>query len=221
MAKGSFMDANKVKCRDCGYLSVRDRGTGELMSPDNDYRQSGAVAMTMPHIAPFPICMRRACDFPKELNMKSERHAIYPKDAAVVLDKERDCEKFIPWQQGLSPKEHLEMDIIERREQREIDMIEKREQRDRQWRLADEKSQKDREERDRKWRQEDVKADTRRTKIEIVMGSVAIIAALIAGAISGPMAEWLFKKHERNAPPITMTPNNIPEPKPPADNRQK
>lgn len=147
-----------VRCCDCGYLSLREVYNRELYSPEATYRETGEPPMAS-SISPFPICLMRACDFRTELKVQREGHHSSSVKIVDVIRRDRPCDKFTIWQQGLSPKEHLQMDILERQA-----------------------------ERDRKWRQEDVamakeamKVSVRSYLVAAVIGAIATLAAVALG----------------------------------------
>jgi hypothetical protein len=165
---------DKVKCADCGYLAVRVRRTRLLFDAEQDYRDSGSI----PSIGnegiydPAPICFVRA------INISAEyKPADGTPERQKIVQKERDCQEFTEWQQGLTPKEHLEMNLLEQQQQR----LDKREKEDRNWRLAQA-------EREREWRNEDVQLAKDAMKVSIrsylVAATIGFVGALAAVALA-------------------------------------
>ena len=114
----------KVKCQDCGFLAVRHGGTRALVEAEIRMRDAADLVL----YDPSPVCFVRASDLAAEMEL--------PKGKAQflkVLGTERECQRFVKWQQGFTPREHKEM--IDSQEQRE---------RDRQWQFEQKRS-------DRRW----------------------------------------------------------------------
>lgn len=86
-----------------------------------------------------------------------------------VVQQERDCESFTPWQQGFTPKEHREM----------LDQQVLRE-----W-------QAKREDADRQWRREREAEDKRFRTKELRWMVGAIVVAALLGAVVGALAQRL------------------------------
>jgi hypothetical protein len=85
-----------------------------------------------------PICAINAY----RINLEADNDSL--KETLKVLLSERQCEGFTPWQKGYTPKEHLEMNLLEQQRQRGI----REREDDRRWR-------EQQAERDRVWRQQD------------------------------------------------------------------
>lgn len=95
-----------VKCADCGFLASRLRQTRDLVETEIRLRESWNqfIAMGSSNLyALRPVCFVRAADFEVEMGGPP----IPP--APDAINRERDCDKFTPWMQGFSPKEHKEM----------------------------------------------------------------------------------------------------------------
>jgi ferric-dicitrate binding protein FerR (iron transport regulator) len=104
-----------VKCADCGYLGVRHPETLELVGPSHQQRETGALTGTLRgqmFLDEQPICAVGAFDLWRET-------AAQPDGALRVMQKPRDCLKSTEWIPGLSPKEHIDMNMLERSERRD------------------------------------------------------------------------------------------------------
>jgi len=135
----------KVRCADCGYLGVRRCNDRALVSPDTEQRRTGeapappdletqSLMIDIPILETKPLCAMGAIlldeEFddelgrspPDALRQVSERNV-----AVLVTQKERQCGQFVKWMPALSPKEHLDMNVLER--QREWQAKESRRQR--------------------------------------------------------------------------------------------
>lgn len=183
-----------VQCRDCGYLSRRDQSNGKLAEVEESERKTGQTRVYGGHqggrieYAHECSCFVRSYDLEKEFAkecepMVGDNDRLKQKWGAflTVIDRCRDCEKFTLWQRGFSPKEHFEMDRIEK---------------EKQWR-------EDRLQDDRKWRQEESgKADERYKKdsadaerrhgTEIAVLGEKMISAMWKSAISAAIIGSLF-----------------------------
>ncbi|MCD4726969.1 MAG: hypothetical protein K8R46_04875 [Pirellulales bacterium] len=120
------------QCAKCGFLVVRNKATGELVSPTDEYRDFARIMGTSHNpdalsFNPTPICSvgaRVLWSFPQDATLG---------DAVGILTQGHDCQKFVDWIPALSPKEHI--DILNTQ--------------------ADHLWQERQSERDRKWRKED------------------------------------------------------------------
>jgi hypothetical protein len=186
-----------VKCADCGFLTVRDKATGQLIEVIDDYRVSGS----MPHmwaydsVYNYPICFVMAHGLMPEVENAAQQQ--FRDDAPSwsdyvlrVITSDRKCPiesglfGFTKYQQGFTPKEHREM-------------------LDAQWKL-DYEARRDAD--DKKWREDqELKAEQRhkdqmksmrsihRSEMWIVGGAVTfaiLIITLISAAIE---AGWFTK----------------------------
>lgn len=130
-----------VKCSQCGLLGARSSLTRQIIEAESVFREEGSIPNApqpgggggMPSIDNLPVCLARKRNFRELAHGKAGPNSLRP-----LLSETHDCDSFIEWQQGFSPKEHAELKQLD--EQRE-------------WQR---KCEKDQAERDRKWRQEDV-----------------------------------------------------------------
>jgi hypothetical protein len=106
------------QCRGCGFLSIRNKRDWSLGEAPEEYRKTGeltsAAAETYGNL---PICFVRAWPLTTEYESRPSSAPTGGPSIATVLHKTRACDEFREWQQGLSPKEHFEMTMLE--EQRE------------------------------------------------------------------------------------------------------
>ena len=97
----------KVRCRDCGLLSMRGRMSGNMLIVDENTRNTGTHRefTTTPWIA--NIC----CAFGERQFDPYEQATA---DSVVSqLQSEIDCEEFIIFRPGLSAEAHLKMNTLE------------------------------------------------------------------------------------------------------------
>ena len=118
-----------VKCANCGYLSVRLRNNLSLVSPDEEQRRKGkppaspapetaSQIMDIPVLEVKPICaigaIRIDAEFDGELGKipPTELKQSEENVAALVMGKDRECTQFVEWLPVLSPKEHLDKNVM-------------------------------------------------------------------------------------------------------------
>src|SRR5262245_7936885 len=88
-----------VKCKDCGYLGVRDLETWEIAESDPDYRTTGIMPdHAKPRFGehPLPICFRFAYPLREEYEAVRDGGTGQNRTGAIaaVLTKDRPCEKY-------------------------------------------------------------------------------------------------------------------------------
>jgi hypothetical protein len=146
-----------VKCADCGFLAVRHMDTRALLDAEELLRVNGEIPSRntgMMIYDEWPVCFIRRANFRKEMNDNSGS----PHRKKVLNDK-RECDDgFTPWQQGLTPKEHLEMQL------------------DHKWRM-------EQAEREREWRKEDIALAEKAMKVNIRSYLLAAVIGF-AGALA-------------------------------------
>lgn len=143
-----------AKCVDCGYLTVRHYFERNLVEAESKIRKGEQwPAQQGTNLCLYertPLCFVMAN---KIGNKSNDYSAMEFRDA---ICEERNCDYFIHWQQGFTPKEHREM--IDRKE-----ML---------------KWQADREDADRKWREKQNK------NLVIIAGGFTILGAVIGALIA-------------------------------------
>lgn len=149
-----------AKCSDCGFLAIRDRQTRELLEVEQVTRDTGKrekISISS-LLFDYPICLTRAYDLNLEMGERPNAEKIL-----AVIQKERLCNEFTEWHQGLTPKGHWEMV-------------------DREARL---KWQAEREDADRKWREQQEKWHSREEWKRYIFLAVITLVAVILGIILG------------------------------------
>lgn len=103
----------KHKCAECGYLAVRYLDTQQLLCPTQYHRENGEPPDEKnSRLSKVMFCSRMAFDLPKEA-------ADGKKSRVEVIRDSRECGRFTQWQPLLiTPKEHLDMDFLERMDAR-------------------------------------------------------------------------------------------------------
>lgn len=101
------------KCAECGYLAIRTGG--EFAEVSEDVRDS------------FPYATAKPCCFVRQQQMVEEVRLVETNEHGKfdmwrftnIINRDRVCDAFREWDQGFSPKEHVEMGMMERQEKRE------------------------------------------------------------------------------------------------------
>jgi hypothetical protein len=171
------------RCADCGFLAKRHLQTDAMEAADNRLRTTGVPNYT-DRFEKIPLCFVQAADLESESGKGDERSVL------AVITKDRDCSAHLPWQPGLTPKEHEAK--MERRWQLEFERKTLTE--DRAWR---EQVRKD----DLEWKaqQDDMVrkqfAETMRQNFRtfwiigivgiVVMAAVQVLCALIQAGLGG------------------------------------
>lgn len=160
-----------VKCAECGYLTVRNVNTYSLDEAGGEFRETGAAYSLHER---RPVCFQR-CDLRREIKQafgtgKNEMGCVLQ-----VISKERDCNKFMDWQQGFTPKEHRE--LSDRKWM--LEFQDKREKEDKEWREKQRRMDLD-------WREDQEKRTEGRHRWDLILtggiATVAICAATIIAA---------------------------------------
>jgi len=166
---------DNVKCADCGYLAVRHFKTRDLLDAEEMLRRTGEMPVepgTQHYIYdPWPVCFARVIDFRSALDDNSGT----PHRKRVIND-DRECARFTPWIQGLTPKEHVEL-------QQELDR--------QLW-------QTQRELQDQTWReQQEDKADQRHreslkaaSRTSLLSAGIGFLGGLTAAVLAYLLANW-------------------------------
>jgi hypothetical protein len=161
--------AAKVKCQECGFLAWRSKKTRELVEVEPEYRTFPDMNTNgrYQYFDSIPACFVAALDIGKEFPPSTP---ISVKATTEVISKPRECGEYTRVRHGLSPKEHLQMWMLE--EQRKRD-----DARDEAMR----KREDDRDEAQRQWqaRQE--------SKLAGWAAAYTILAAIVT-VVGAPMA---------------------------------
>ena len=125
-----------VKCANCGYLAARHKQTRQLLDAEPLLRELGHIPSFVSAgldaiYDPHPVCFRSVIDFYKEMGVTDNQDK-----RRDVIQADRECEEFIRWRPGFTPKEHWEMiqeaDRLMWQVQREADDRAERDRRDQQ-----------------------------------------------------------------------------------------
>jgi hypothetical protein len=162
-----------VKCSECGFLAARDIDTRRLDEVEKAFRESGSppvryVSGRNQYVGQerVPICFVQAYDLKQEIEIARGSDAMNATWVHFVINQDRECQPFMEWQQGFTPKEHREM----------LD------------REAMLKWQTEREEADKKWRENESKENRKWRFREFLIAAIAVIVVIIA-AILGAIIE--------------------------------
>ena len=180
-----------VQCKGCGFLSGHTGGS-RFVEVDAEFRENPKCG-PMPGLV--PLCFMRAFDLGGEY---WKEYAATAKDVLLsksrVVNRERDCKLFTPWQQGFTPKEHKKR-MIELEEKKYLD---ERERKDREYR--DEQRRKDEEFRTRQSQDEAAwrKKQEWQFVVEIICGVIA--TALLLCGTQLYCTWWQVTSFQRNEP---------------------
>ncbi len=101
-------------CKNCGLLALRERDIGRLVEVSQYLRENPATF----GFSGIPECFVEAFSLGSEIEQlwRAEKTDSIKR----VIEKDRsDCPKWIKWNTGLSPKEHLGMADAEKERHRE------------------------------------------------------------------------------------------------------
>lgn len=116
---------DEVQCKKCGLLAVSDQQTGALVEVHRNQREGWQFPPELQIFAGpntlldrCPQCSAMVGDFHHDIELGLHARMIGVAnttlaEAAIrgVLAKTRQCDKFIQWDPGFSPKEHKEMQL--------------------------------------------------------------------------------------------------------------
>ncbi len=160
-----------VRCADCGFLAILQTSPQRgLVEVDRELRDGNLPALTSADgirlaFRPLPICFLRKFELEQEYRKcQSPGHPNEPKDFSTVINSQRQCDGFVKWVQGFSPREHHE--IIEETELRE--------------------NQREREEADCTWRERQAEQARRQARWMVI----ATWIGPILGALGTVVAGW-------------------------------
>lgn len=133
-----------VRCSDCGYLAIRLFSERILVEVELQMREEwrqpplGSGSTQNRYDTP-PICFAAEPTFVAEL--KAQRNQSDSEAYGELVCKERQCNKFIPWVQGFTPKEHRGMDYLTQQltlhqewQERQQERQERKDEEEREWR---------------------------------------------------------------------------------------
>jgi hypothetical protein len=124
-----------AKCAECGYLAVRHLETQTLVGPGNHQRKTGQPPEgngPRANLDITPVCAVGVPSLRADVGESGVPHAAA---AALAMNNDRECSKFTPLIPVLTPKEHLDMAVLEWQRKCEGE--------DRQWRREEAKELRD------------------------------------------------------------------------------
>lgn len=179
---------DKVKCANCGFLAFRETSRSrQLREAEDGPRRGGMLPMDAKggfYVDEYPVCFVRAINFHQLIGQ-----SCIEENRRTELRKPRDCDQFIAWQQGFTPREHYEMRLLdeERRWQKQ------KEEADRAWQLQ-------RDAGDKHWReqQEAVAEKRHQDNLRVVAESTrwnvrVALASAFVGVLGTLLAVWVAK----------------------------
>ncbi len=132
-----------VKCKDCAFLSLKSPNLTELLEADSSFRAEGiAYGILQPANANGPVCFRMVLD------LRADMIAIPDVNGKVraleVISRDLECDKFVRWFNGYSPKEIAEkmyndqqLKIAEERKAADEERAAQRRREDREWQVRE------------------------------------------------------------------------------------
>lgn len=184
----------KVRCADCGFIAVRDRTSRELVEVEAGLRVKWELP-TLPNSSylryeDFPVCLKGM------VSLRIDAPSYNREEVAALVGQERECDAFIEWCRGFSPKEHQEMQLaqeLQRQQQamreQERDWQERRDAVQRDWLAAESRTA-------REWQQQQNRAN------RVVQVFLALFAAAVTGLLAylGYHVDRLGKVPVKNQP---------------------
>jgi hypothetical protein len=182
------------QCCKCGFLAVYQRNTEEYFAANDELRETGTSnAYTIcvggkfqVAIGALPeVCLENAADLQREIrdlepNLNNKLCAAADSVKAVI-QKDRECPKFFPYQRGATPKEHRDMKLSE--EFRRINQ---------EWRDKAQRDQSDSERRAEEIaerRHGETLAEARKYRIPtIILAAVALIVSVLSAIVSAVLS---------------------------------
>lgn len=186
-----------AKCSECGFLTLRNKYSNELVEVDEDFRATGRVPTNLLYqdYYNYPICFTTAQNLISEVEQTRRQRGTdgLTDQESIFLEtitRDRNCETngnvygFVPYLCGYVPKELREM--LDREFM--LKMEEERRERDRKYQEgredADEKRQDARDDKQNNWLEKQEKRQSRQEWFRyLFLAAVTVIAALIATKI--------------------------------------
>jgi hypothetical protein len=154
-----------VQCSKCGLVGTQSEKHGGSVEVGRQFRETGELPPGDFYDHCEVLCFaRRKRSFPRN-----------PEPRKGALHEERECPGFLEWQPGFSPKEHVEMNLLEQQRARE-------DERDRRL----EKWQRDQAEENRTYQE----CQDRRNFVVNLALVVANCALVIIGIAAAAAAWW-------------------------------
>jgi hypothetical protein len=199
-----------VKCVQCGLLAVRHTETEQLREVTLEYREYWENLLAKPanppgqleqRYNPVPACIVMAANLSKVVGDVPP----FPAKVSKVITMERECDKFVAWMQGHTPREHQDRILAERMLEKQQERENNRLKEDREYRDEQRRQDLDREEKRAREDRETAKREGRRFWIMFVVGMtlVPLFAAVLQ--VYGPA--WLQnQKDKQPTEPTGKTP---------------
>lgn len=142
------------RCGECGLLTVKENMGTSYYEVDIEYRTNGMRYDNLKRGEPTPRCLVMACNLREEAIELSREGNKESDQVMKIASKDRECEKFVPWVPGNTPKEHLEMyhallasQEAARQRERDREWESKQEAAAREWQIAQDEARREREDR--------------------------------------------------------------------------
>lgn len=195
-----------AKCSECGFLAIRHNDTHQLEEAFTAFRDHGETTNSegrSSHHQQVPVCLMRVVSFAKLLGNDTAKATV-----AKEIQSDRQCNRFTPWNQGFTPKEHAEMI----QQEKLLEWQRERENAAREWEERQARS-------DKEWREKEASVASSRHRWELILLGLLVPAGGIAAQIASAFIERgdLFSKSEVKS----AAPADTAKPQPPQTLRDK
>jgi len=141
----------KVRCDDCGCIALRMKANRALVELEGPMREgekpptifadrgSAFALIDVEDVyEELPVCICGEASFRNDLEarqqvVKDQCRLWCSADLVQLLLVERECSSFIKWRQTMSPREHVEMNVLEMQRIRE----DERDRQSHRWRIIE------------------------------------------------------------------------------------
>jgi len=100
-------------CAECGYLTIRHRKSRELVEVETGIREGGKIPALEDetNTGAQPVYEKPFLCFMREpqltADMQSDDYPSYEDRCNSVFHRLRECDSWVKWDQGFTPKEHV------------------------------------------------------------------------------------------------------------------
>lgn len=196
-----------VKCADCGLLAWRVIETRVIAEVEMEFRETAnfSGATVRDKHEPMPLCSAHAANLREAIQIAGETPL--PEHVLRVIQQNRECDAFIEWMPGLTPREHME--VVFRKEQRAFEKEMREEQRAFEKSLRDEQSSRN-DAKDRQQAERDHCRDATQFKYNII---AQIVSPLVVTLIIF-LTTWVLSMNWRAAERLPKNSEVDPQQKP-------
>ena len=177
-----------AKCIDCGMFAWHNNKSTRPLEVPFEWRNVGeALHQTVSAYAVRLLCLAEKETFPRN----------FPRDpkCSELATKNHECEEFIKWRQGFTPKEHMEMRLSQELVESERKWREAQAEYERRWHGEQATAQRDWQQKQARQQREWRDTDIRRERFDFWFGRVAIpvFSAFLAAVVAFAVTWWQIK----------------------------